>query len=59
MKDLNSRLSELREKKTRRIIGLMSGTSVDGITAALANITGTGDSVDIDLLGCRTYPYDA
>jgi len=59
MKDLNSRLSELRENKTRRIIGLMSGTSIDGITAALANITGTGDSVEIDLLGCRTYPYDA
>jgi anhydro-N-acetylmuramic acid kinase len=59
MKDLNSRLSELREKKTRRIIGLMSGTSVDGITVALANITGTGNSVEIDLLGCRTYPYNA
>lgn len=59
MKDLNSRLSELRKKETRTIIGLMSGTSVDGITAALANITGTGDAVEIDLLGYRTYPYDA
>jgi len=59
MKDLNSRLSELKEKKTRRIIGLMSGTSVDGITAALANITGTGNDVKIDLIGFRTYPYDS
>ena len=59
MKDLNSRLLELREKKNLWIIGLMSGTSVDGITAALANITGTGDAVEIDLLGYRTYPYDA
>jgi len=59
MKDLNSRLLKLREKNTRRIMGLMSGTSVDGITAALANITGTGDRVEIDLIGYRTYLYDA
>jgi anhydro-N-acetylmuramic acid kinase len=59
MKDLNSRLSEFRRKKTHRIIGLMSGTSVDGITTALADVIGTGDSVSIDLLGYKTYPLDS
>ncbi len=36
----------------------MSGTSVDGITVALMEITGTGEGVQIDLLGYRTYVYD-
>ena len=36
----------------------MSGTSVDGITVALTDITGTGEGVKIDLLGYWTYPYN-
>ena len=38
-------------------IGLMSGTSVDGIDAALVEITGTELDLKINLLSGKTYPY--
>ena len=57
MKDIYRLVSELREKEARKIIGLMSGTSADGITAALADISGTGDSAKVNLIGYKTYPY--
>ncbi len=57
MKDLYRRVSELREKETRKIIGLMSGTSADGITVALADISGTGDSAEVKLIGYKTYSF--
>lgn len=40
-------------------IGLMSGTSSDGITAALVSIEGRGDGRRVKCLAQRTYPYDA
>jgi anhydro-N-acetylmuramic acid kinase len=39
------------------IIGLMSGTSADGITTALAEVAGTGKTTKIRLQAYRTYPY--
>jgi len=57
MRDLQRRLTELRKKETRGIIGLMSGTSADGITAAYTEITGTGETAEIDLIGYATYPF--
>ncbi|MGH2412506.1 MAG: anhydro-N-acetylmuramic acid kinase, partial [Microcystaceae cyanobacterium] len=38
-------------------IGLMSGTSVDGIDAALVDITGTEMDLQVQLLAGETYPY--
>lgn len=38
-------------------IGLISGTSVDGIDAALIKITGNGLDLQVDLLQGETYPY--
>ncbi len=40
-----------------RIIGLMSGTSVDGIDAALVEIEGSGTDITTHLLQAETYPY--
>lgn len=40
-----------------RVIGLMSGTSVDGIDAALVDISGTGLDIKIELVAGETYPY--
>ncbi|AFY57903.1 molecular chaperone [Rivularia sp. PCC 7116] len=42
-----------------RVIGLMSGTSVDGIDAALVDIAGTGLNIKLELLAGETYPYPA
>jgi len=40
-----------------RVIGLISGTSVDGIDAALVDITGTELDLKVELLKGETYPY--
>ncbi len=39
------------------VIGLISGTSVDGIDAALVEITGTDIDLKVELLAGETYPY--
>ncbi|MBD2514619.1 anhydro-N-acetylmuramic acid kinase [Nostoc sp. FACHB-973] len=40
-----------------RVIGLISGTSVDGIDAALVEISGKELDLKIELLAGETYPY--
>jgi len=52
-------VQRLRLKQTRVVVGLMSGTSADGVTAAVAEITGTGVDTDVRLVAYRTYPYPA
>lgn len=40
-----------------RVIGLISGTSVDGIDAALVDINGTDNDLKVELIAGKTYPY--
>ncbi len=40
-----------------RVIGLISGTSVDGIDAALVEISGKEVDLKVELLAGSTYPY--
>ncbi|MGD1895987.1 MAG: anhydro-N-acetylmuramic acid kinase [Phormidesmis sp.] len=40
-----------------KVIGLMSGTSVDGIDAALTEISGEGYAVSAELIAGKTHPY--
>ncbi|MEL6261053.1 MAG: anhydro-N-acetylmuramic acid kinase [Cyanobacteria bacterium J06626_6] len=42
-----------------KIIGLMSGTSVDGIDAALTEVTGQGYKIKAELIKGITLPYPA
>src|SRR3989442_8894021 len=39
------------------VIGLMSGTSADGVDAALVDIRGTGHDLKIKLKAFSTFPY--
>ena len=46
------------EKQTLRVIGLMSGTSADGLDAALVDISGSGEGLRADVRGFVSLPYD-
>lgn len=41
------------------VIGLMSGTSIDGVDAALVEISGATDDLQATLIAGETYPYPA
>jgi anhydro-N-acetylmuramic acid kinase len=51
------RLSEIAKKESRLIIGLMSGTSLDGLDIALVNISNYGKDTSIALLAFETVSY--
>lgn len=51
------RLVNLWEKEKVLAIGLMSGTSLDGIDAALVEITGSGTDTKVGLLAFTTTPF--
>ena len=45
------------DKPVRRVVGMMSGTSVDGVDAALVEISGTREQPEITLLAFENKPY--
>jgi anhydro-N-acetylmuramic acid kinase len=52
-----STLLTLQRKKTKLVVGLMSGTSADGIDAALVRISSQGASTHVRQVAFGTYPY--
>jgi anhydro-N-acetylmuramic acid kinase len=50
-------LREIRKKGARFIVGLASGTSCDGVDAALVRIKGTGEGLVIKLVDFQAFPY--
>ncbi len=50
-------LLALREVAPRRIVGLMSGTSADGVDAALVEVEGAGEATRVRLVAFLTRPY--
>jgi anhydro-N-acetylmuramic acid kinase len=52
------KLYKLSEKPSRRIIGLMSGTSLDGLDIAVCQIEGSGTDTVLKLEKFETVPYE-
>ena len=50
-------LEKLWKKPVLRVVGLMSGTSADGMDAALAEITGSGLNTKVKMTGFVSLPY--
>jgi anhydro-N-acetylmuramic acid kinase len=50
-------LDQISRKKTKLVVGLMSGTSADGIDAVVLRISGSGAKTQIRQLAFSTYPY--
>lgn len=50
-------LQTLLAKPSRLVAGLMSGTSLDGIDVTLARLTGTGATMQIEVLHTYSEPY--
>ncbi len=52
-----SSFKELLKKRKKLVIGLMSGTSMDGIDSSLLSIQGSGTNTDFELISYRSIPY--
>ena len=50
-------LYKIAQKSSRTIIGLMSGTSLDGLDVALCEISGSGDTTEVRLIQFDTVDY--
>ena len=59
MAQFSNRLANLIPKKEKLVIGLMSGTSADGIDAALVKVRGNSIDTKLELLAFQTFIFTA
>jgi len=57
VQDSSSQYLNLADQSPKYAIGLMSGTSVDGVDAALVSIKGSGKSTQVKLICSICHPY--
>jgi anhydro-N-acetylmuramic acid kinase len=53
-----SAVRDYTHKEIHTVVGLMSGTSLDGIDAACVEITGSGESIEVQLRGFICVPFE-
>lgn len=53
---MKNSILRIYDKKSRIVIGLLSGTSIDGIDAVLTKISGNGKSTNVKILDFITLP---
>lgn len=58
MKQHVIQLASIARKRQRNIIGLMSGTSLDGLDVAFCQFEGSGKNTRVQVLHFETVPYD-
>ena len=51
------RLYDILKKPVRRVVGLMSGTSADGVDAALVEISGKDEDLSVNLVAFENISY--
>ena len=58
MRESIEQLCRIAQKPSRLIIGLMSGTSLDGLDIALCRFTGSGPDSEVEILAFETVAYE-